>query len=73
MSDKGPRVTLHISCLNCEYEHSERYRVQGDSGTDVSCTHSAGRGRVGVSTWNTPSWCPLRAAALEAFLAEVKP
>ena len=73
MSQQGPRLKLVASCLACDFCRSEKYRVQGDSGHDVFCEHALVKGRrIGDSTWNTPDWCPLRVAALDAFLAEVK-
>jgi hypothetical protein len=36
---EGPNVTIAMSCHGCRHEHSESYRVQGDSGHDVYCTH----------------------------------
>ena len=62
----GPRLRLQVSCLECLHESSSPYRVQGDAGRTVSCMHPGGRGYVGDSSWDTPSWCPLLAAALAA-------
>lgn len=59
----GPVLTVAASCLGCEYEVSEYYEVQGDSGCNVSCRHPDGRGRVGDTNWRTPAWCPLLVAA----------
>lgn len=63
---EGPRVTITLSCADCVHERSESYRVQGDSGHDVSCAHPASPppARVGDTTWATPLWCPLRSQAL---------
>lgn len=63
---EGPSISITASCSGCRYEHCESYRVQGDSGHDVSCTHPEGKGYVGDTTWRTPAWCPLLAAALRA-------
>lgn len=74
MTRKGPIFSIHASCLGCHFEDSGTYRFQSDSGLDVRCAHPDAplTNYIGDSTWNTPSWCPLRAAALEAFIAEVK-
>jgi hypothetical protein len=75
----GPRVTMSLDCFGCAHTESERYRVQGDSGSDVYCTHDQhgepGKARryVGDTRWTTPDWCPLRGPALAAFLAEQAP
>lgn len=71
---EGPRVTLQMSCMGCVFEREVRHWRRDDPGTDVYCSHPELKeyGLVGDSTWNTPSWCPLRSAALEAFIAEVK-
>lgn len=53
---KGPTVTMKRSCFDCEFCRSERYAVQGDSGSDVYCT-SENR-YIGDTTWATPDWCP---------------
>jgi hypothetical protein len=68
----GPKLTIEVSCMGCTHERSDRYRVQGDSGTNVKCAHPAvGGGRyVGDSSWQTPDWCPELPAARAAFLAE---
>lgn len=65
MSDReGPKTTIRRSCLDCKYEHSERYQVQGDSGHDVSCTHPSlpQAKRIADTSWNTPDWCPFLVA-----------
>jgi hypothetical protein len=56
---EGPLV--RVSCSGCRHRRSEGYRIQGDSGADIYCTHSAnGRIRyVGDSVSDTPDWCPL--------------
>lgn len=66
MKRNGPRIMIKASCFDCEYEHSESYAVQGDSGHDVSCTHpdAPAKSDIGDTTWDTPSWCPLLAQAL---------
>lgn len=60
MKTNGPTVTVKMSCLNCTHEHSESYRVQGDSGHDVYCNHGDAKRRIGDTTWDTPAWCPLK-------------
>lgn len=71
MRREGPRITVSASCFNCTHEKSESYKAQGDSGHNVSCTHPSApeQGYVGDSTWTTPKWCPLLAAALQAAAA----
>lgn len=61
-------MTLKASCFDCVYVRSSRYYCQGDSGSDVSCTHPEAqeRGVIGDTTWDTPKWCPLLAAAVAA-------
>ena len=71
MSEReGPRLTIDASCYGCVHVRSECYRVQGDSGCNVSCTHPDGKGSVGETTWRTPKWCPLLQRAMAALLAE---
>mgnify|MGYP000526440770 CR=1 FL=1 len=53
----GPKITIKASCYNCEHCRTERYCVQGDSGTDVRCA-AAGNKLVGDTCWDTPEWCP---------------
>ena len=74
MSRQGPLVTLQMSCMGCVYEGYKRHWRRNDPGMDVYCSHPELKedGLVGDTTWSTPSWCPLRVAALDAFLAEVK-
>ncbi|WP_422923684.1 hypothetical protein [Singulisphaera sp. PoT] len=66
----GPSVRIVLSCFNCKHETSESYRVQGDSGSDVYCTHPqcGGKKRVGDTRWDTPDWCPLRDDAIRDHL-----
>jgi hypothetical protein len=60
---------IKVLCHGCEHLQQERYRVQGDSGHDVSCGHPAVAGReIGDSKWDTPAWCPLRAEAVAQFV-----
>ncbi len=69
----GPRVRIDASCFDCEYERSERYVVQSDSGSDVYCVHpdvELRRRRVGDTTWHTPKWCPLLGQAIARLLEE---
>lgn len=74
---KGPRIMLRLVCFDCEWERRKSY---GDSGHNVYCSHPDvgantpnGYRRVGYTSWNTPDWCPVRAARLEAFLrAEIR-
>lgn len=67
----GPTLTITASCFDCEHKRSERYACQGDSGTEVSCAHPQGKGYIGDTTWNTPSWCPMLPEARSALLASV--
>ncbi|HSR79135.1 MAG TPA: hypothetical protein VLN57_21355 [Xanthobacteraceae bacterium] len=72
MSDdrrEGPMIEM--SCYGCRYETHERYWVQGDSGSDVSCMHSSVTGdrSIGDSIWRTPEWCPLLTIAVEHLVA----
>jgi hypothetical protein len=72
----GPLVATSMSCQGCVHEHSESYKVQGDSGSDVSCRHpGANEGtllrRIGDTTWRTPEWCPLRPASYEELRARI--
>lgn len=68
MKTHGPKLTIEASCMNCEFERSERYVCQGDSGHVVYCDHTAGQGRIGDTTWTTPTWCPLLAEAKARLL-----
>lgn len=75
----GPHLTIAASCIGCAHETSEGYKVQGDSGFNVRCTHpdaarasGDARGRIGDTTWSTPSWCPRYTAALEALVMSMK-
>lgn len=82
MSQLGPKLTLLASCAGCDLARGERYYYQNDTGIDVYCQHEDApvtqcfdkevHGFVGDSTWDTPRWCPLLAAARTAFLAEVQ-
>ena len=63
---EGPDVYIEARCTGCIYERSVSYRVQGDSGHDVSCAHPSEPGRsIGDTTWRTPDWCPLLPVAIE--------
>lgn len=54
----GPKVTVTRSCADCKCAKSESYKVQGDSGVDVYCTHPVvNKKRIGLD-WTTPDWCP---------------
>jgi hypothetical protein len=77
---QGPKVTISLSCSECEHCKNESYTCQSDSGVDVYCVYPntfdsvAGcRKRVGDSNWNTPQWCPLRKAAIDKAIAEIPP
>ena len=65
----GPKVTVNRCCMSCPACESERYHVQGDSGSDVYCKHPdfqsepKQRKYIGDSTWSTPTWCPVPANA----------
>ena len=69
----GPKITIQASCYNCEHCRTERYAVQGDSGTDVSCAAVENK-PVGDSCWDTPAWCPFveeaKRAAAQSLLNE---
>lgn len=60
----GPKETITRCCMRCPACVSERYHVQGDSGSDVYCAHPnfhtepKQRKSIGDTTWTTPSWCP---------------
>ncbi len=74
---EGPKVDVRMSCFDCKWVTSVAYRVQGDSGCDVYCTHpSLGRKEIGDSSWNTPHWCPVNpqseADTLRARLTELE-
>ena len=62
MADKreGPEVKTTYSCFGCNYEISESYSCQGDSGRDVYCQHPTFETRrlIGDTTWYTPKFCP---------------
>lgn len=60
----GPKVKIKASCFDCRHCKSTGYAVQGDSGHAVSC--SLVDKRIGDTTWDTPTWCPLLAAAVDA-------
>jgi len=69
----GPKVTVRLSCFDCQHCSSDSYRVQGDSGSSVYCKHSAYAPRyIGDTTWDTPAWCPLRPADPQARIAELE-
>jgi hypothetical protein len=68
--EEGPRITIKASCYSCKFERSESYRVQSDSGHNVYCDHpDTTTNRVNDSRWETPDWCPLLTAALNAAKA----
>lgn len=73
MKNQGPRLTVVASCFDCADVRSERYVRQSDSGSHVSCAHPDGKGRIGDTTWETPEWCPLLAAAREALVVGLRP
>lgn len=71
----GPRVRIELSCFDCDFCTSDRYTCQGDSGHDVYCiypnkvdTVATRRRHVGDSNWSTPTWCPLRQAAINKMV-----
>lgn len=67
---EGPSVRIEARCSDCTYECSVGYAVQGDSGHNVFCTHPAAqvdgkeRRYIADTSWRTPDWCPLLAAAI---------
>ncbi len=64
----GPRLRIVASCDECEHIRVTPYRVQGDSGRDVECTHPGGHGYIGERQFDaTPQWCPLLREALTEF------
>jgi hypothetical protein len=67
VSQQGPSLRLVATCWGCDFKRSVSYRVQGDSGTDVSCAHPAGNGYIGDTTWDTPKWCPFLKQATENY------
>lgn len=75
----GPSLKIVARCDGCVYEHSEHYSIEDgndvDSGHVVYCRHPAaaadevdrsvnGDRCIGDTTWTTPKWCPLLAAAV---------
>jgi hypothetical protein len=67
----GPFIVA--KCTGCDFMRAERYRVQGDSGTEVSCAHPAiGSRAVGDTRWETPAWCPLLVDAAEQYLVTIR-
>jgi hypothetical protein len=67
---KGPRLRIVASCDNCEFVKVTPYRVQGDSGRDVECTHPDAQGYIGESRFDsTPNWCALLETAVSEFAA----
>lgn len=70
---RGPKLRIVASCDACEYLKVETYRVQGDSGRDVTCTHPSvpdanNGGYIGEKRFDsTPQWCPLLGDALIEF------
>jgi len=65
---EGPRLRIVASCDQCTYLKVTPYRVQGDSGRDVECTHPDAHGYIGESRFDsTPSWCALLKDALHEF------
>lgn len=71
----GPKLRIVASCADCVHEVSTHYAVQGDSGCNVRCAHPSfpEPKRIGDTTWDTPSWCPLYPSALEALLQRTRP
>ena len=72
----GPRVSLDLTCFHCVHCQTVGYTCQGDSGTDVYCTHpeslEEGQDRrfIGDSRWSTPRWCQLRQSAIDKWIGE---
>lgn len=54
---EGPHITK--SCLGCKWLRADRFSVQGDSGSDYSCTFYGGIREIGAYFANTPGWCPV--------------
>lgn len=42
-----------------------------DSGVYTSCTAVEPRKRIGVSTWRTPDWCPIRGTSVDKFARDL--
>lgn len=69
----GPHLRIVASCFNCQHEQTERYAVQGDSGTLVYCAEpSITKRQIGDTTWDTPSWCPLLNRARSALIEDLR-
>ncbi len=77
MSEReGPSALISLTCQGCRHEHSLSYRIQGDSGSDVYCSHPSATSdglprHIGDTTWQTPEWCPLRKKALAELAAAI--
>lgn len=75
MTREGPNIRLDVDCYGCIYMENESYCCQSDSGFKIYCIHvnhgEEGKRRryLGDTNWRTPYWCPLKSAALAAFLA----
>ena len=68
---RGPRVTFALSCEGCEY------LVREPRGTAYGCTHpvvvelnDGSPGLVGIGDTETPTFCPLRRAAIARAIDE---
>jgi hypothetical protein len=76
---EGPQTTVTRSCSGCVHLAATPYRVQGDSGVDYSCGHSARASKpphesyIGDSRTVTPDWCPVVAAPETKALHHMKP
>jgi len=70
---QGPTVKISYSCFECTYCTSERYRCQGDSGSDVYCEHPDFKEKksVGDTNWSTPDFCPYKKEAFRVVANEV--
>jgi hypothetical protein len=53
----GPKITIDISCYSCAHVVEDNYVDSDGAACKVSCS-KAGK-LVGISTWQTPEWCPL--------------
>ena len=75
----GPELIVKASCFGCQHEETKSYRVQGDNGTDVYCSHpmageaapsTPGR-HVADTRWDTPDWCPLLGIAKKVLVDKI--
>jgi hypothetical protein len=46
-------------CYGCKYLKAERFKVQGDRGTDYTCMHGDTDRAIASYAARTPEWCPV--------------